>query len=157
MDNYSPWLAIVVGIVQIVIGMWFLAWGGYFGMLGLFVKNAGTFLAYSVWFITMLICAIFFSSGCLAITARKKALVKASFALSILSSITAFSLLTLSIAEAGGGTVSRGQDKALFYFFGLPALIMFIVTTFSAINSGIMVSYHLHIKSFQVLHIRYTN
>ena len=141
MDNYSPWLAIVIGIVQIVIGMWFLAWGGYFGMLGLFVKNVGTSLAYSVWFITMLICAIFFSSGCLAITARKKAHLKSFFAVSILSSITAFSLLlTLLIAEG----------EAPFYFFGLPALIMFIVATISAINSGIMVSYHLHIKSFPV-------
>ena len=135
MDNYSLGCAIGLGIVQIVIGMWFLAWGGYFGLLGL------PFAALPIWVMTILICTIFFSSGCLAITARKKAHVKSSFAVSIISSITAFSLLlTLLIAEG----------EAPFYFFGLPALIMFIVATISAINSGIMVSYHLHIKSFPV-------
>ena len=135
MDNYSLGCAIGLGIVQIVIGMWFLAWGGYFGLLGL------PFAALPIWVMTILICTIFFSSGCLAITARKKAHVKSSFAVSIISSITAFSLLlTLLIAEG----------EAPFYFFGLPALIMFIVATISAINSGIRVSHHLHIESFPV-------
>ena len=72
-------------------------------------------------------------------------LVKASFALSILSCITAFSLglLTLSIAL-------YERNTGLLYIFGLPALIMFFVTSINAINSGIKVSYHLHIKSFPV-------
>ena len=135
MDNYSPGCAIGLGIVQIVIGVWFLVWGGWWGMAGFPIG------AIMIWAPTILICGLFISSGSLAITARKKAHLKSSFAVSILSSITAFSLLlTLLIAEG----------EAPFYFFGLPALIMFIVATISAINSGIMVSYHLHIKSFPV-------
>ena len=135
MDNYSPGCAIGLGIVQIVIGVWFLVWGGWWGMAGFPIG------AIMIWAPTILICGLFISSGSLAITARNKAHVKSSFAVSIISSITAFSLLlTLLIAEG----------EAPFYFFGLPALIMFIVATISAINSGIMVSYHLHIKSFPV-------
>ena len=142
MDNYSLGCAIGLGIVQIVIGMWFLAWGGYFGLLGL------PFAALPIWVMTILICTIFFSSGCLAITARKKAHVKSSFAVSIISSITAFSFLTLLPLYLG---LSIGEWATWNGgILAVPALIMFIVTSISAINSGIMVSYHLHIKSFQV-------
>ena len=44
------------------------------------------------------------------------------------------------------------SNESIFFFgmAGLPALIMFIVTTISAINSGIRVSHHLHIESFPV-------
>ena len=51
--------------------------------------------------------------------------------------------------ESSEGSVS-GESIFFEGIAGLPALIMFIVTTISAINSGIRVSHHLHIESFPV-------
>merc|ERR1712150_169668 len=64
---------------------------------------------------------------------KTKALLVASLGFSILSS--SLSLLTLSIV----GYKEYREEQGLVYAVGLPALIMFIVTTISAISSGIRV------------------
>ena len=107
MDNYSLGCAIGLGIVQIVIGLWFLVLGG---ILVALIEWAREEREWQICVAVTSIFALFISSGSLAIAAAKKktkALVKATFGFSILSSVTAFSLLTLSIA--GQATIFKGE------------------------------------------------
>ena len=107
MANDSSRSAIGLGIVQIVIGLWFLVLGG---ILVALVEWAREEREWQICAAVTLIFALFISSGSLAIAVAKKktkALVKASFGFSILSSVTAFSLLTLSIN--GQATIFKGE------------------------------------------------
>ena len=107
MANDSSRSAIGLGIVQIVIGLWFLVLGG---LLVALVEWAREEREWQICVAVTLIFALFISSGSLAIAAatkKTKALVKATFGFSILSSVTAFSLLTLSIA--GQATIFKGE------------------------------------------------
>ena len=97
MANDSSRSAIGLGIVQIVIGLWFLVLGG---ILVALVEWAREEREWQICVAVTLIFALFISSGSLAIAAaikKTKALVKATFGFSILSSVTALSILTLSI------------------------------------------------------------
>ena len=107
MANDSSRSAIALGIVQIVIGVWFLVLGG---LLVALVEWAREEREWQICVAVTLIFALFISSGSLAIAAatkKTKALVKATFGFSILSSVTAFSLLTLSYA--GQATIFKGE------------------------------------------------
>jgi len=159
MARYSSRWGLGLGIVQIVIGVWFLV------MVGLLVIHyywpmpleGDRPLESLIWnykpewvrylgaiFKGTILTFTFITSGSLAIAAAKKktmALEIASLGFSTLSSIAAFVLLALSIGELVAGDNTS-------WIVGLPALIMFIVSTISAINnSDIRVSHHLHIKS----------
>ena len=97
MANDSSRSAIGLGIVQIVIGVWFLVLGG---ILVALVEWAREEREWQICVAVTLIFALFISSGSLAIAAatkKTKALVKATFGFSVLSSVTALSILTLSI------------------------------------------------------------
>ena len=97
MANDSSRSAIGLGIVQIVIGLWFLVLGG---ILVALVEWAREEREWQICVAVTLIFALFISSGSLAIAAaikKTKALVKATFGFSVLSSVTALSILTLSI------------------------------------------------------------
>ena len=139
-NNYNKMADYFLGIVQIVIGWWFLGLGGLMYLMGGLVHSCDNNCHNDIWrigVITISIFAIFISSGCLAFAAageKPKALLIASLGFSILSS--SLSLLTLSIV----GYKEYREEQGLVYAVGLPALIMFIVTTISAISSGIRVS-----------------
>ena len=97
MANDSSRSAIALGIVQIVIGLWFLVLGG---LLVALVEWAREEREWQICVAVTLIFALFISSGSLVIAAatkKTKALVKATFGFSVLSSVTALSILTLSI------------------------------------------------------------
>ena len=110
MANDSSRSAIGLGIVQIVIGVWFLVLGGLLLFIFLVAPNIYRKKEWQICVAVTSIIALFISSGSLAIAVAKKktnALVKATFGFSILSSVTAFSLLTLSIA--GQATIFKGE------------------------------------------------
>ena len=110
MANDSSRSAIGLGIVQIVIGLWFLVLGGLLLFIFLVAPNIYRKKEWQICVAVTSIFALFISSGSLAIAAaikKTKALVKATFGFSILSSVTAFSLLTLSIA--GQATIFKGE------------------------------------------------
>ena len=100
MANDSSRSAIGLGIVQIVIGVWFLAMGGLLLFIYLVAPNMYRKKEWQICVAVTSIFALFISSGSFAIAAaikKTKALVKATFGFSILSSVTALSILTLSI------------------------------------------------------------
>ena len=100
MANDSSRSAIGLGIVQIVIGVWFLVLGGLLLFIFLVAPNIYRKKEWQICAAVTSIIALFISSGSLAIAAaikKTKALVKATFGFSILSSVTALSILTLSI------------------------------------------------------------
>ena len=110
MANDSSRSAIALGIVQIVIGVWFLVLGGLLLFIYLVAPNMYRKKEWQICVAVTSIIALFISSGSLAIAAamkKTKALVKASFGFSILSSVTALSILTLSIA--GQATIFKGE------------------------------------------------
>jgi hypothetical protein len=147
MARYSSRWGLGLGIVQIVIGVWFLVMVGllvkYMNWCCEWVDRKGLELLvpkYTPEWITIpdaiprgsILTFTFIFSGSLTIAAAKKktmALEIASLGFSTLSSITAFVLLALSIGEFVSG------DKTSV-IVGLPSLILFIVTTISAINNS---------------------
>ena len=100
MANDSSRSAIGLGIVQIVIGLWFLVLGGLLLFIFLVAPNIYRKKEWQICVAVTSIFVLFISSGSLAIAAATKktnALVKATFGFSVLSSVTALSILTLSI------------------------------------------------------------
>ena len=100
MANDSSRSAIGLGIVQIVIGVWFLVLGGLLLFIYLVAPNMYRKKEWQICVAVTSIFVLFISSGSLAIAAaikKTKALVKATFGFSVLSSVTALSILTLSI------------------------------------------------------------
>ena len=144
MGNCSSGCATGLGITQIVIGVWFI--------LVIFIQYWFRYREIRVTkktSLTSVSALLFISSGSLAIARAQnetKNLVTAAFVLSTLASLLAFGLLIFcakfwidALNEDGGLLMVNLAPLDAMVFGGLvgvPALVMFIVATISAVHSG---------------------